>query len=83
MVLDIGTGTSILSLIIARETKARHIFAVEGSNMAVYARQIVKDNGFEKRITIINGKRIKKYKNTDKLSHCGLKIIVCTPCYLF
>lgn len=54
-VLDVGAGTGILSLF-AAEAGAKHVFAVEASDLAPVTRQIVADNGFQDRITVIQGK---------------------------
>merc|ERR1711966_360815 len=55
VVLDVGCGTGILSMFAAR-AGAKHVYGIEMANIYKYARQIVKENGFEKKITIINGK---------------------------
>lgn len=55
VVLDVGCGTGILSMFAAK-SGARKVIGVDCSGVAVQARQIVKDNGFEDVITIIQGK---------------------------
>ena len=55
VVLDVGCGTGILSLFCAK-AGARHVYGIECSAMVDQAVQIVKDNGYEQRITIIKGK---------------------------
>ena len=55
IVLDIGAGTGILSIFAAR-AGAKHVYAVENAEIALFAREIVKKNGFEDKITIIKGK---------------------------
>eukprot|EP00743_Colponemidia_sp_Colp-15_P003882 GILK01004189.1.p1 GENE.GILK01004189.1~~GILK01004189.1.p1 ORF type:complete len:578 (-),score=132.58 GILK01004189.1:135-1673(-) len=55
VVLDIGCGTSILSLFAAK-AGAKHVYGIDASEIAPKAREIVKLNGFEDRITIIQGK---------------------------
>lgn len=54
-VLDVGCGTGILS-IFAAQAGAACVIGIDASNMAVHARQIVKDNGYDDKITIIQGK---------------------------
>ncbi|KAJ7296007.1 hypothetical protein O6H91_01G051100 [Diphasiastrum complanatum] len=55
VVLDVGAGTGILSLFCAK-AGAKHVYAVECSNMADTAREIVKGNGYDNVITVIKGK---------------------------
>lgn len=55
VVLDIGCGTGILSLFCAK-AGAKAVYAIECSSIAEHAKQIVKDNGFEDVVTIIQGK---------------------------
>ncbi|XP_055547672.1 protein arginine N-methyltransferase 6 [Wyeomyia smithii] len=50
-VLDVGTGTGILSIFCA-QAGARKVYAVEASKLAVLARQIVRENGFEETIDV-------------------------------
>jgi hypothetical protein len=54
-VLDVGCGTGILCLFAAKAGAAR-VIGVECSSIAEQARQIVKDNGFEGVVTIVQGK---------------------------
>ena len=54
VVLDVGCGTGILSMF-AAQAGAKHVYAVDNSNMAYTCREIVKANGFEDRITVIKG----------------------------
>ena len=55
VVLDVGCGTGILSMFAARAGAAK-VFAVECSNIVQQAREIVKDNGMDDRIEVIQGK---------------------------
>jgi len=55
VVLDVGCGTAILSLF-AAQAGAEHVYAVDSSDIILQARQIVKDNNFEGKITCIQGK---------------------------
>lgn len=54
-VMDVGTGTGILAFF-AQQSGARIVFAVEASKMAVHARLLVKANGQEGVIKVIEGK---------------------------
>lgn len=55
IVLDIGCGTSILSIFAAR-AGAKHVYALEFADIADYAEMIVKKNGLSEKITIIKSK---------------------------
>lgn len=55
IVLDIGAGTGILSIFAAR-AGAKHVYAIENAEIAHFAREIVKRNGLEDKITVIKGK---------------------------
>lgn len=55
IVLDVGCGTGILSLFAAK-AGAKKVIAVDFSNIANQAKQIVKDNGFDHVITVVQGK---------------------------
>ncbi|KAF8877148.1 S-adenosyl-L-methionine-dependent methyltransferase [Gymnopilus junonius] len=55
VVLDVGCGTGILSLFAAR-AGAKHVIAVDASDIADKAAKIVKVNGFEDVITVVRGK---------------------------
>lgn len=50
VVLDVGCGTGILSLFAAK-SGAKHVYAVDASDIAEKAEQIVKENGLENVIT--------------------------------
>ncbi|CAD5232039.1 unnamed protein product [Bursaphelenchus xylophilus] len=55
VVMDVGSGTGILSMFAAK-AGARRVFAIEFSNMAVQSRQIIKDNGLDNIIEVIQCK---------------------------
>lgn len=55
IVLDIGAGTGILS-IFAAKAGAKHVYAIENAEIAYFAREIIKKNGLEDKITVIKGK---------------------------
>ena len=55
IVLDIGAGTGILS-IFAAKAGAKHVYAIEFAEIALFAKQIIKQNGLEDRITVLKGK---------------------------
>ncbi|KAK1437589.1 hypothetical protein QVD17_03383 [Tagetes erecta] len=55
IVLDVGAGTGILSLFCAK-AGAKHVYAIECSQMADMAQEIVKANGFSNVITVLKGK---------------------------
>ncbi|ODN78581.1 hypothetical protein L202_04189 [Cryptococcus amylolentus CBS 6039] len=54
-VMDVGCGTGILSMLAARGG-AKHVYAIEASNLAVKARENIRKNGFADVITVIQGK---------------------------
>ncbi|XP_019855305.1 PREDICTED: protein arginine N-methyltransferase 2-like isoform X2 [Amphimedon queenslandica] len=55
VVLDVGSGTGILSLFCARYGKPKKVYAVEASDIAVYSRETVSKNGYEDVIEVIQG----------------------------
>ncbi|KHJ80398.1 methyltransferase domain protein [Oesophagostomum dentatum] len=55
IVMDVGSGTGILSMFAAR-AGAKKVYAMEFSNMALQSRQIIKDNNLEDVITVIQAK---------------------------
>eukprot|EP01135_Chromosphaera_perkinsii_P003509 Nk52_evm9s246 gene=Nk52_evmTU9s246 len=55
VVMDVGCGTGILSMFAAK-AGAKQVFAIDCSNIANQAREIVKANGFEDTITVIQAK---------------------------
>lgn len=55
VILDVGAGSGILSFF-AAQAGARKVYAVEASNMAQYAQQLVASNNLSDRISVIAGK---------------------------
>ncbi|TMW57527.1 hypothetical protein Poli38472_003452 [Pythium oligandrum] len=55
IVLDVGTGSGILAYF-AVKAGAKHVYAVELSDMAHCARELLAANGLSDRITVIKGK---------------------------
>lgn len=55
VVLDVGCGTGILSLFCVA-AGARHVYAIECSNIIHLAREIVERNGASDKVTFIHGK---------------------------
>lgn len=64
VVLDVGCGTSILSLFCAR-AGAKKVFAVDNSGIALKAKEIIAKNGYQDRIEQIQG-RVEDF-NTQRL----------------
>jgi protein arginine N-methyltransferase 1 len=54
-VLDVGCGTGILSVFAVR-AGAAHVYAVDFADIINHAREIVRENGYENRITCIQGR---------------------------
>jgi len=55
VVLDIGCGTGILSMFAAK-CGAKKVYAVDNADIAYFAMDIVKKNGFGGKIKVIKGK---------------------------
>ncbi|KAK9139362.1 hypothetical protein Scep_009043 [Stephania cephalantha] len=56
VVVDVGAGSGILSLF-AAQAGAKHVYAVEASEMAEYARRLISGNpSLSERITVVKGK---------------------------
>eukprot|EP00532_Pseudo-nitzschia_australis_P012483 CAMPEP_0168226402 /NCGR_PEP_ID=MMETSP0140_2-20121125/13380_1 /TAXON_ID=44445 /ORGANISM="Pseudo-nitzschia australis, Strain 10249 10 AB" /LENGTH=425 /DNA_ID=CAMNT_0008157459 /DNA_START=234 /DNA_END=1511 /DNA_ORIENTATION=- len=54
VVMDVGTGSGILS-VWAAQAGARKVYAIEYTDMAKHARQVMKANGVEDIVTVIQG----------------------------
>jgi SAM-dependent methyltransferase len=54
VVLDIGTGTGVLAMLAAR-AGAKHVYAVDASNVARIAIDLVAANGFADKVEVIYG----------------------------
>lgn len=63
--IDVGAGSGILSLFLVK-AGARHVFAIEASNIVDKLQQIVNDNNYTNRITIIH-KRVEDIKPNELL----------------
>lgn len=72
VVLDVGCGTGILSLLAAK-SGAKHVYAVDASDIAERAEQIVKANGLENVITVIHGK-VEEISLPDGIEHVDIII---------
>lgn len=55
IVLDVGCGTGVLSMF-AAQAGAKHVLAVDMSNIIEMAQQVIDLNGFSDRITLFRGK---------------------------
>lgn len=55
VVLDVGCGTGILSMFAAK-AGAKHVYSVDMSNIIEKAKEIVSLNGFDDKITLLQGK---------------------------
>jgi precorrin-6B methylase 2 len=53
VVLDIGTGSGILAMVAAR-AGARHVYAIEASDIATVAARVIEANGLSERITLVH-----------------------------
>lgn len=56
VVLDLGCGTGIISLFCAQLSQPAKVYAVEASPMAEYTKQLVRQNGFEDVVTVLQGR---------------------------
>lgn len=51
IIMDVGCGTGILSIFCA-QAGAKKVYAVEASNLAFLAKEIIKENNFEEVIEV-------------------------------
>lgn len=56
VVMDLGCGTGVISLFCAQLAQPSKVYAVEASSMAEYTRQLVKQNGCEEVVTVLQGR---------------------------
>lgn len=79
-VLDMGTGTGIIPLLVEAKTQARHISAIEiQEESADMARRSVRLNGLERKISIVTGDLREADKFFDAAS---FDVITCNPPYM-
>lgn len=79
-ILDLGTGTGIIPLLLEAKTEAAHLSALEiQPESADMARRSVALNGLENKITIIEG----DIKEADKLFEAAsFDVVTCNPPYM-
>uniref|UniRef100_A0A0D3G1Q1 Methyltransferase domain-containing protein n=1 Tax=Oryza barthii TaxID=65489 RepID=A0A0D3G1Q1_9ORYZ len=65
VVMDVGCGTGILSVFCAR-AGAKRVYAVEASEMATQAREIVKANNLDDKVVVVHG-RVEDVEVEDKV----------------
>lgn len=79
-VLDLGTGTGIIPLLVEAKTKASHISAIEiQKESADMARRSVRLNGLEHKIDIVTG----DLREADKyFEAASFDVVTCNPPYM-
>lgn len=79
-VLDLGTGTGIIPILMEAKTKADHLTGLEiQPDSADMARRSVKLNGLEKKIDIVTG----DIKEADSLfGAASFDVVTCNPPYM-
>ena len=65
VVMDIGTGTGILSLFAAK-AGAKKVHAIENAEIANFAKQIIKTNGYEK-VIILHKRKLEELELDEKV----------------
>ena len=55
VVLDVGAGSGILSFF-AIQAGARHVYAVDASDITTHCQKLINSNGLTDQITIIKGR---------------------------
>ncbi|KAM9344254.1 protein arginine N-methyltransferase 2 isoform 2-T3 [Pholidichthys leucotaenia] len=56
VVMDLGCGTGIISLFCAQLAQPSVVYAVEASSMVDYTRQLVKQNGYDEVVVVLQGR---------------------------
>ncbi len=79
-VLDMGTGTGIIPLLLAAKTRAAHISAIEiQAESADMARRSVQLNNLTDKIDIVTG----DIREADKIFHAAsFDVVTCNPPYM-
>ncbi|XP_052235984.1 protein arginine N-methyltransferase 2-like isoform X2 [Dreissena polymorpha] len=54
VILDVGCGTGILSMLCVKHARPKHVYAVEASDIAEYTQKAVEKNGMASKITVLN-----------------------------
>ncbi len=79
-VLDLGTGTGIIPILMAAKTKAAHLTGLEiQDESADMARRSVKMNGLEERITIVTGDI---REAVSIFGAASFDVVTCNPPYM-
>lgn len=80
MVLDLGTGTGILPILLEAKTQGEHFFGLElQADMAEMAGRSVALNGLEEKITIVTG----DLKEASKIfGRASFDVVTCNPPYM-
>src|SRR5258708_37079418 len=68
LIVDLGAGTGLLSFF-ALQAGARHVYAIEMSDIADATAELIAANGFQGRITLIrkNSKSVRRPQRCDVL----------------